>query len=290
MKISQHIHKLLLQKITGLNKDQLFFNPPPNPLPSKEGELYDNYIKRYLSGEPIEYIVENAEFYGFDFFVDSRVLIPRNDTEIMVEKTIEELKGKNNSIYIDTGTGSGCIPISVVKNITPPPSRTPLKKGRENIQYFGVDISEKALEVAHINMKRHSLEGKITLLQGNLLEPFLIPRPNPLLRGEEKKDIIITANLPYIKQDDFDNMDSSVYLHEPELALYGGKETGFELYEKLLEQSSLLAQEGLRVVVFIEIGFDQKETCEKYLKSKGYEYEIFKDNGGIERCVRIEVK
>ena len=289
MKISPKIHNLFLQKITGLSKEQLFFSPPHDPLTKQEKELYTSFVQRLDSWEPLEYIIEKAEFYGLDFFVDQRVLIPRNDTEVMVEALTLTLshweRGQEQIIYIDVWTGSWCIPVSVMKNIILPPhtSGTLIKKGRR-IKCFAIDISEKALEVAEINIQNHWLEDKIKLVQWNLLTPLF-----PLLDKEGLGVVIISANLPYIKQDDFENMDESVYIHEPETALYWWENTWFELYEELIQQATTLSQKWIKIILFIEIGFDQKEVCENYLKTQGYTYEIFQDNWGVERCVKIEI-
>ncbi|MDC0506003.1 peptide chain release factor N(5)-glutamine methyltransferase [Candidatus Gracilibacteria bacterium] len=257
---------LILQKITGLSKEQLFLNGEIC-LTSSQQERYDNYVIRLNSGEPLEYILEQAEFYGEQFFVDKRVLIPRNDTEIMVDRAILEPA----DIYIDIGTGSGCIPVSVIKN-----SKNMLKHA------YALDISTKALEVANINIKTYDLTHHIELLESNLLEKVLD-------RKLHDKQIVITANLPYIKQDDFENMDESVYLNEPKLALYGGKNTGFELYETLIGQCQELVECNSKITLFIELGFDQKDVCEEFLTSYKLAYQIFQDNGGVDRCVRVEI-
>lgn len=258
----------ILQKITGLSKEQLFLNPPPNPLPGKEGEEYEEYITRLNAWEPIEYILEKAEFYGRDFYVDNRVLIPRNDTEVMVDRVILE----QADIYIDVWTGSWCIPISVVKN-----SKNNFTKT------YALDISDQALKVAQKNIHTHNLEKQITLLQWDLLEPII-----PLIT-KGNLGVVITANLPYIKQDDFDSMDSSVYLNEPKLALYWGKNTGFELYEKLIWQCQELVKSWNKIILFIELGFDQKDVCEDFLQSHNLKYKVFQDNGGVDRCVRVKI-
>ena len=277
MKISSDIHLLFIKKITGLSQEQLFLNAPD--LSKNQKWLYDTYLKRYNSWEPLEYIIESAEFYGYHFFVDSRVLIPRNDTEIMVEKAVLSIQGSScrNVTYIDIGTGSGYIPISVVKNIW----------GKIS-QSCAIDISESALKVADINRKTYHLQNTLTLYHGNLLDPII-----PLLDKEGLgvvKSIIITANLPYIKQDDFENMDTPVYIHEPRIALYGWENTGFEMYEELINQAKELSDFGHQVTLFIEIGFDQKQVCETHLWKLWYEYEIFQDMGWVDRCVKIELK
>jgi len=259
-------HDFLIQKITGLSKEQLFLSWDIT-LNTLQQEIYNSYISRLDKWEPIEYILEQASFYGQDFFVDSRVLIPRNDTEIMVDRVVLE----SANIYIDVWTGSGCIPVSVLKN-----------SNHNFNQIYALDISNKALEVARINIENYGLKDRIELLESDLLETILE-------KNFHDQQIIITANLPYIKQDDFENMDSSVYLNEPELALYGWEETGFELYEKLIWQCQELKKSWNKIILFIELGFDQKQVCEEFLQSQNLEYQIFQDNGWVDRCVRIEI-
>lgn len=258
------IEKILIKK-TGLNKSQFFLAEELNIWNLEE---LKNIFKKVAFGYPIEYILENAEFYGLDFYVDKRCLIPRNDTEVMVDEAIKVLS--ENSIYIDIWTWSWAIPISVYKN-----SKNKIKK------IYAVDISTDALEVAKKNIKTHNLENKIKLLKSNLLSDLF-----PLLAKEGVRGWIITANLPYIKNEDFWNMDREVILHEPAVALYWWKKTWFELYEKLIEQ--IIESNNKKVILFIEIWFDQKEVAINYLENKKLSFEIFKDNWAIERCVKIK--
>lgn len=258
------IEKILIKK-TGLNKSQFFLAEELNIWNLEE---LKNIFKKVAFGYPIEYILENAEFYGLDFYVDKRCLIPRNDTEVMVDEAIKVLS--ENSIYIDIWTWSWAIPISVYKN-----SKNKIKK------IYAVDISTDALEVAKKNIKTHNLENKIKLLKSNLLSDLF-----PFLAREGARGWVITANLPYIKNEDFWNMDREVILHEPAVALYWWKKTWFELYEKLIEQ--IIESNNKKVILFIEIWFDQKEVAINYLENKKLSFEIFKDNWAIERCVKIK--
>ena len=312
MKINKNIENLMLQKITGLSKNQLFLNN--YTLTDFQKKQLLEYQKRYLSWEPIEYIIENAEFYGLDFYVDSRVLIPRNDTEIMVEKVIESVKFKKekyflnfwfndwklfesqsmiapifegiklnnfkniNTILIDIWTGSACIPISILKNLS--------TAGPSPLKTYAIDISKDALDVAKINIKKHNLEDKIELIQSDLLKDF-----KQILSSKFYKlnTIIITANLPYIKNWDFENMDKETIKFEPDLALYWWEKTGFELYEKLIFQIFELQNiyNIKKIILFIEIWFDQKQIAIDFLKKQNLKFEIFKDNNNIDRCIKI---
>ena len=283
-----HILKVL-EQITGLDKNQLFLSDDIN---DKLINKIENYFSRLVSWEPIEYVLKKAEFYGYDFYVDSRVLIPRNDTEVMVEKVVESLKLKvksdKNIILIDVWTWSSCIPISVLKNLLTEEFNF-LKKT------YAIDISKDALEVARINIKKHNLENKIELVQWDLLEKFWQTQRSAstknivVMNQCVHPNIIITANLPYIKNWDFENMDEETINFEPDLALYWWEKTGFELYKKLIYQifelQSIYNIESL--VLFIEIGFDQKQIAIEFLEKQNLKFEIFKDNGWIERCVKI---
>jgi len=255
--------KLIIEKITGLSKEQLFLN---QNIQDKHNSNLKKAFFRLEKGEPIEYIVNNAEFYGLDFYVDTRVLIPRNDTEIMVERVI-----LNNDLFtlIDIWTWSSCVPISILKNT-------------KNIDScYVVDISEEALDVSEINIKKHNLNDKIIGIKGDLIEPFLCKNNYVLY-----KNIVITANLPYIRDEDYKNMDNSVIKYEPKIALYGWNGTWFELYEKLINQC-LELRKTYKITLFIEIGFDQKQVAGVFLNKLWLSYEIFKDNGWVDRCIKI---
>ena len=243
-------------------------------------------------------------------------MIPRNDTELLVWKVIEEFssppaRGRlmvipeegelEGGILIDIWTWSSCIPISIIKN-----QRTKIKN------CYAVDISKDALDVAKLNIKKHWLEKEIELINWDLLELFLSPplappssgmimslpssregnsTKSPSWRGGDLEGgIIITANLPYIKQDDFKNIDKQVYKNEPKLALYWGEKTGFELYEKLIKQCIDLKNAFLSsnlLVLFIEIGFDQKEVVKSFLENAWLKFEFFKDANKIDRVIKI---
>ncbi len=248
----------ILKKQTGLNKNQLFFCEDIN-INQKDIEI----IKQKLEDNiPYEYIINKAEFYSLDFYVDSRVLIPRNDTEIMVTEAIKEINENNKIDYIDIWTGSSCIAISILKN-------TEIEK-IENA--FAYDISKEAIEVSNINIKKHNIKNLETI-KSNLLEKY----------KDNGNKIVITANLPYIKNQDFENMSIQTIYNEPDLALYWWENTWFELYEKLIDQCI----EIWNIVLFIEIWFDQKDYSKKYLESKKLKFRYYKDNSWIERCIKI---
>lgn len=226
------------------------------------------------SWTPEEYTLETANFYGRDFFVDNRVLIPRNDTEVLIKTALKKLNediDMQAMTYIDVGTWSACIPVSIVEEMYP----------LKFTKVLALEISEDALEVAAKNIETHA-PGKIELRESNLLSAVFHD-------DFEGAKLCITANLPYIKDGDHDNMDESVVRSEPNRALYGGAETGFELYEALIKQCFQMQQvhKISEIHVFIEIGFDQKEVSTNYLSELGLSFEYFRDSANIERVIYI---
>ena len=230
---------------------------------------------------------DNEEFFALPFYVDSRVLTPRNDTETMIYQVLKEIippprssgtpfeKERNINEYtlIDVWTWSSCIPVAILKNAKYQPKEA-----------FALDVSLDAMDVAKINIEKHNLQDKLILLNSDLLEVFLNKS-----QKISSKNIIITANLPYIKNWDFDNMDKEVLENDPHIALFWWIDTWFELYEKLINQifeiKSLYNLENISL--FIEIGFDQKEYSEKYLTNLWLDFEYFKDLWWIYRIVKI---
>lgn len=227
------------------------------------------------NGKPEAYTLEKADFYGRKFYVNNEVLIPRNDTEVLVRNFLNTVLAHGNTkgaFYVDVWTGSGCIPISVIHELEP------LKFDAA----YALDISKGALTVAQKNIETHA-KGRIDLRESNLLDA---------LYHEEslyKKHMYLTANLPYIKEGDFENMDVSVMTYEPNTALYGWKETGFELYEVLIKQCFQLKQIHTMqdIHMFIEIWFDQKDNSQTYLQELWLSFEYFKDDANIDRIIHI---
>ena len=232
----------------------------------------------------------NEEFFSIQLYVNNKVLTPRNETEILVDKVLKEIKfiqeAKKNFILIDIWTWSACIPIAILKNIKTFPQET-----------FALDISLDAIKVARINIEYHNLQDKIKLLYSDLLEVFLKPLPAspyqgrsfPLIRGIE--GVIITANLPYIKNQDFENIDKEVLKNDPHIALFGWEKTGFEMYEKLIWQIFEFKKifNLKNIILFIEIWFDQYDYSRQYLSNLWLKFEYFKDLNNIHRVIKIEL-
>lgn len=239
-------------------------------------------FEKLFSWYPLAYITKKVNFMGFDFYVDENVLIPRDDTEILVREVIchcesneviqkEGIQGKFPTsrewqVLLDIGTWSGIIPISLVKKV-------------EFKEVYAIDISTQAIKVGKENIFRHSLEEKIKIINSDFKELDF-----DLFKRE---DLVITANLPYIKEGDFENMDLGVYKFEPKTALYGWKETWFELYEELINILSEKRNLFNSLVLFIEIGFDQFEISKNFLSKKWLKFEFFKDTNNIHRVIKI---
>ncbi|MCP4522737.1 MAG: HemK family protein methyltransferase [Candidatus Gracilibacteria bacterium] len=260
----------LIQKRSDLSINQIFLT---QNIKNISLEMLNQQIQIYKTGEPFEYIINKAEFYGLDFFVDKRVLIPRNDTEIMVDSILSQInKLDGGPVLVDIGTGSSCIPISVLKNSS------------AIQETYVIDISTDALQVSKINIHSHNLDRIIQQIHGDLFLPLLSKKI-------ENNNIIISANLPYIKDADFENMSPETVEYEPDIALYGGPVTGFELYEKLIWQCQRYKLDfpNTNIYLFIEIGFDQEEYAQSYINNLELSFKKYSDNGGIVRCIGIKI-
>ena len=265
----------IIQKITGLSKKDLFLQEEIS-ISDIDMEKITQYFKKLNFGYPLEYVLESAEFYWLDLYVDKRCLIPRDDTEVMVDnalKIIDTLEWK--ILYIDVWTWSWAIASSILSN-TKDLWKTSL----------WLDISDDALDVAIININNYKLEGKIALFKSDLLSTVIDKK-----LYTDTDSIVITANLPYIKDEDYWNMDKEVILHEPSIALYWWKNTWFEMYERLIWEVQTIKKlwNIAKVIVFIEIGFDQKEVAQNFLDKQKLLYKIHCDNSWVDRCVEISI-
>jgi len=260
--------KILLGHITKLSPAQIYTQLEQTLTVEQERKL-QRVIERRLWREPAAYIVNRKEFYGMDFYVDSRVLIPRPETELLVEAALEFAKGNSTwllsqprpVLIADVGTGCGAIAISIALNL--PQSRV-----------YATDISSWALEIAKLNCEYHKVTEQVTLIQGNLLEPVT-----------ESVDIII-ANLPYIKSSELLELAPEIAEYEPRIALDGGR-SGLELIRQLLEQTG--GKINPRGCLLLEIGQTQgKEVVSlicRYFKKA--ECEFILDLNGIKRIVKV---
>jgi release factor glutamine methyltransferase len=231
--------------------------------------LLEGLADRRLRREPSAYITQNKEFYGLDLFVDRRVLIPRPETEILVEAAIEFARSwvadnKNDITIVDVGTGSGAIAIALATHVP-------------GSIFHAVDISTAALEVAAINIERHGLENRV------------IPTQSDLLQQINCRVDIIAANLPYIPQSGMRLLQPEITEYEPEVALQGGVR-GTEVIVRLLEQvPAIINQNG---AVFLEIGEGQEGEIMPVIGRclPGCGVTLIKDLAGINRVIKIVAK
>lgn len=250
-----------------LKVERIYFHMYPEKEVSEEIEVeFWDRIEKREKLMPVQYIVKQQEFMGLDFKVEEGVLIPRGDTEILVEKTIDIYKKEfsPNSVNImDIGTGSGAIVVSLAKYIN-----------KSNLT--AIDISSKALEIAKENASNNEVENKIRFLQGNLFDA---------VGGKDdyKAYDFIVSNPPYIPKDVVDTLSPGVKDYEPHLALDGGKD-GLDFYRAITEGAKDYLKDG--GYLLFEIGHDQGEDLIKILKHNEFRnVKVLKDLAGLDRVV-----
>ena len=253
--------EILLSKALG-DVDRLYIHLNLHKELTKEQlDSFNKMIQDRLKGRPIAYIVNNREFMGLDFYVEEGVLIPRPDTEPLVEEVIELVKGKENLKIVDIGTGSGAITVSLAKYI-------------KDCQVYSLDISDKALSIGLKNAISNKVEDKINFIKSNIFS------------GIEDKGLeldVIVSNPPYIRRADINTLHTQVKDYEPYIALEGG-EDGLNFYRDITRESvKYLKDKG---ILAFEVGHDQAEDVSEILKHNGYT-NIYtkKDLQGIDRVV-----
>jgi release factor glutamine methyltransferase len=225
---------------------------------------YLGLITERSKGKPIQYITNSQEFMGLELFVSEGVLIPRADTEIVVERVIELAKKWHMPKIIDMCTGSGAIAVSLAKNIP-------------DVSVWAVDISDSALKCCSINVRKLGLDGVISIIKSDLFENI---RDKELLGNID----VIVANPPYIVSAVIPELDINVRGYEPHLALDGG-EDGLVYYRRIVRDSvDFLKVNG---ILAFEIGYDQGDMVKNIMEESGYyaNLKIEKDLSGLDRCV-----
>ena len=265
---------------------------PQYALTKSQYEKISILLERRLKREPIAYIVKHKEFYGMDFIVNSSTLIPRPETESMVEEALSSViishQSSTSITIIDVGTGSGCIIIAIANNDT--------KYGTHNTKYYATDISTEALKVAKKNARLNGVGEKIKFLHGDLLAPLLktrsAKRHSHILENPGMSSLIITANLPYLSKEIYQGAPADVKKYEPKSALYSA-EAGLAHYRKLLTQVKALSidDDGLLMTMLLEISPEQKMPITKLIKSILPASKIYftKDLAGKWRLCKITI-
>jgi len=256
--------ELLLGYVLGVSKAQLY-SQPERSLTAEEAGHLQQLVQRRLLREPTAYILKRGEFYGFDFYLDRRVLIPRPESELLVEKTIEfastRLSAENGFIIADIGTGCGAVAISLALSLP-------------EVRIYATDISDSALQVASVNCRRHKVGGRVKLLQGDLLEPL-----------PELVDVIV-ANLPYIRDCEFCALSPEIVDFEPVIALSGG-EDGLDKIRCLLQQAPGKIRTG--GCLLLEAGQGQDKAVSSIINSHfpPASIELIPDLSGINRVMKV---
>ncbi len=251
--------EILLGHVLRITRAQLHAHPQ-SQLSPPELARYRQLMERRARREPVAYIVGHKEFYGLDLSVDSRVLIPRPETELLVEKAIGI--SQRQAVVADIGTGSGAIAISLAVHLP-------------QLLIYATDASPGALEVAIRNCRRHCVEDRVHLLQGHLLEPL-----------PELVDLI-AANLPYVSQAELAQLPPEITRYEPREALDGGPD-GLSHVRRLLAQAGVHLKPG--GAVLLEIGATQGKAVVALAKRHfpAARVEIVQDYAGLDRVVTVE--
>ncbi len=251
--------ELLLSK--AINKDRIsLYTNFDKPLNKEELKKYKSLIKRRIKGEPTAYILGEKEFWSLNFKVSKDTLIPRPETEILIEKTIEYAKTLEKRIKIlEIGTGCGNIAIALAKEL-------------ENVFIISIDINFKALEIANINIKNHNVKDKVFLVNSNIFNS---------LKNKNFFDILV-SNPPYIDSREINNLQVEIKDFEPLLALDGGV-NGLVFYEKMFLTAKFFLNN--RGKIFFEFGTDiQAEKISTIAKMNNYrEIKIFNDYSNLPR-------
>lgn len=274
--------ELIFANVLGVDKEYLISHSDEeigeqNNFGEDLVELFWVYLKRVKSGEPVAYILCEKEFYGLNFYVDNRVLIPRPETELLVGKVLNYLveDEKNFKLrcdlesdlkkfkILDVGTGSGNIAISLASNF-------------QNLEVTALDLSEEAMEVARINVDQHGVEDRVQVFQSDVLE---------VIEEGENYDVIV-ANLPYVGTVSNNNIEENVRKYEPVQALFAGND-GLELYKKMFQQ--IFDKRIDYGIIIGEIGSMQRKDM-GFLLSKyfGQNWLIEKDLQGNDRMFVVD--
>jgi release factor glutamine methyltransferase len=240
--------ELLLSKILDKNREEILINLEQK-ICQKYFLKYKQLIQRRSQCEPIAYIVKEKEFWSKNFLVSSDTLIPRPETELIVEKLTKIFEEKKISI-LDIGTGTGCILISLLSEL-------------KNSKGIGIDISKKALRIAEKNSEQHGMKNKIKFFHKSLDSKFY-----------QKFDLIV-SNPPYIKKSEIKNLQEDVRKFEPRIALDGGND-GLDLIKKVIYKSKYILK--VKGMLALEIGNEQFNKVSKILKKNNFKIEhIIKD-------------
>lgn len=251
--------EVLLMHCTGRGRAALYRDGLKGLTPGQENE-FRRLLERRASGEPVAYITGRREFMGLEFLVGPAVLIPRPETELLVEKALKFLKPLPAPVVVDVGAGSGAISVSLAVLL-------------DSARVYATDISREALAVAGKNAARHGVAARVEFLPGDLLDP--------LLKIQGFRADLVAANLPYVPSGEIPLLMKGVRDFEPHFALDGGPD-GLDQYRRLIPQAREILRDGGHLLM--EIAPGQGAELTKILGS-GWKVEVFHDLAGRERLV-----
>ena len=249
--------EILLSQAINKSREFIILNSNYN-VSEKEYWYFKEMVNQRLRGKPIAYITGKKFFWKDEFIINEKVLIPRPDTEIIVEQVLKIFKNKTKINFLDIGIGSGCILLSILKE-------------RKDFRATGIDISNHALKVCKINAYKLGIKNRVKLFKSDI-DKF----------NKEKYDLII-SNPPYIKNLDLTYLEKDIAKFEPKIALDGGLD-GISEIRKLIKKSSELIKNNGKLI--IEIGYDQKDEVKQLLrKNSFYVNSVEKDLANNDRCI-----
>tara|TARA_Y100000817_G_C16791862_1_gene515507 strand:- start:319 stop:1167 length:849 start_codon:yes stop_codon:yes gene_type:complete len=249
--------ELLLSQAINKSREFIILNLDHN-VSKKEYHYFQKMVNQRLKGKPVAYLTGKKFFWKDEFLINENVLIPRPDTEIIIEEVLKIYKKKNKISFLDIGFGSGCILLSILKE-------------RKDFIATGVDISNYALKVCKINAYKLGVKNRVRLFKSDIDKFF-----------KGKYDLII-SNPPYIKNLDLKYLDKDVVKFEPKLALNGGLD-GLSEIRKIIKKSSELIKNGGKFI--LEIAYNQKKEVKQLLKKNGfYINSVVKDLAKNDRCI-----
>ena len=257
IKTSRLDSEILMSK--AINKDRVFIILNSNQnLEKKSLNYFFDLIKKRSIGTPVSYLTGKKNFWNNEFQISKNVLIPRPDTELIIQEALKLTKNKNKLRVLDIGTGSGCLILTILKE-------------KKNFSGIGIDISKKCLNLAKINRDNFALGNRVKFLKSDI-DNF----------NYGKYDLII-SNPPYIRKIDLKYLERDVINFEPLIALNGGLDGLSEIRKVIYRSFKLLKSNGKLI---LEIGFNQKNEVKKLLKKKGfYINEVVKDLAKNNRCI-----
>ena len=249
--------EILMAKALGKNREYIILNHN-KVLNNKDLEYFKKLVHERATRKPIAYLLNKKFFWKCEFYVDKNTLIPRPDTEIIIEQILKVTKNKDYLRILDIGVGSGCILLSILKE-------------RKNFYGTGLDISKNSINISKINAKRLFVDKRVKFYKSDV-DKFT----------DRKYDLVV-SNPPYIKKSDLKYLESDVLKFEPKLALDGGLD-GLTVIRKVIKKSSELLKKNGKFI--LEIGFDQKSKVIKLLNNKGFYINgTIKDLAENDRCI-----